>query len=57
MKTSDRDMAKHGADNVRHEQEDVAANDHPRQRETGAEQAQAKAKAKASKQKDKKSGK
>lgn len=53
MKTRDRDMAKHGADNVKHEQEVAASRDHSRQREAGAKQAQAK----ASKQKDKKSGK
>lgn len=52
MKTDDRQMAKRGTENAKHEQEDAAARDHPRQRKAGSAQARAKAR----KQKDKKSG-
>lgn len=52
MKTDDRQMAKRGTENAKHEQEDAAARDHPRQRKAGSAQARAKAR----KQKDKKTG-
>ena len=53
MKTKDRDLAKRGADNARHKQEDAASRDFERQRRAGADEYAAKAK----KQKRKQSGK
>ncbi|MEO6800436.1 MAG: hypothetical protein ABI178_10915 [Rhodanobacter sp.] len=44
MKTNDQDMEKRGADNSKHEQEDVALRDHARQRQAGAREYLEKAK-------------
>ncbi|HZX70344.1 MAG TPA: hypothetical protein VFE77_05945 [Rhodanobacter sp.] len=52
MKTKDKEMEKRGADNTRHEQEDVALRDHAKQREAGVKQYQEKARKQKQKQKD-----
>lgn len=52
MKTKDQELARRGADNIKHDQESAAAHDHPEQRKAGIKQAQAKAKKQKEKQSD-----